>query len=70
LAFGTAAAGASKADKSDYQTEFLRNHGIVDPREEVIREIISKQDSLRNTTYIPQRHTSYIPQPTITPESE
>lgn len=70
LALGTAAAGASKADKSDYQTEFLRNHEMVDPREEVIREIISKPDILKNTTYIPRKHNSYIPQPTITPETE
>lgn len=70
LALGTAAAGLSEAGKSDYQTEFLRNHGIADPREEAIREKISKQDNLRNTTYMPERHTSYIPQPTITPETE
>lgn len=69
LALGTAAYGISQTEQ-DYQTEFLRNHGVTDPREEVIRGIISKPDILKNTTYIPRRHTSYISQPTITPETE
>lgn len=64
IALGAAATGLPQTENQDYQTEFLRNHGMMDPREEAIRDI------LKNTSYIPRRHTSYISQPISIPEIE
>lgn len=41
LALGTAATGVSSNSKKDYQTEFLRSHGIIDPRTELLNEYIT-----------------------------
>ena len=67
---GTGAAGLTNSGNSDYQTEFLRNHDIVDPREKLIREYISKHTPPVLQRSVPRKTTRYISQPIYTPEAE